>query len=102
MLFNISCFRHFPSKKTGKDIFCSAKVGPSFDGESSELSAWDEPINGEGMCSSWANKLGYGISLDNEGTNMLTNKKNGVFTISEIEVWEITGYMEKKIIDEFI
>ena len=24
---------------------------------------------------------------------MLTNKKNGDFIISELEVWEITGYM---------
>jgi hypothetical protein len=25
--------------------------------------------------------------------NILTNKKDGWFTISELEVWEITGYM---------
>ena len=94
MLFNLSCCRHFPSKNTGKDIYCSYKVGPCFDGGSSELSAWDEPINGDGKCSSWANKPGYRIPIDNEGTNLLTNKMNGVFTISEMEVWEITGFME--------
>jgi hypothetical protein len=73
MLFNLTCFRQFPSKKSGKDIYCSYKVGPSFDGESSELSAWDEPMNGEGKCSSCGNKPGYGIPVDDEGKNMLTN-----------------------------
>jgi hypothetical protein len=33
---------------------------------------------------------------------MLTNKKDKGFTISEIEVWEITGYMKEKVVDEFI
>ena len=30
---------------------------------------------------------------------MLTNKKDGRFTISELEVWEVTGYMEE---DKFV
>ena len=30
---------------------------------------------------------------------MLTNKKDGLFTISELEVWEVTGYMEE---DKFV
>ena len=30
---------------------------------------------------------------------MLTNKKNGDFKISELEVWEITGYMLE---DQFV
>ena len=32
--------------------------------------------------------------------NILTNKKNGNFTISELEVWEITGYMDEE--DQFV
>jgi hypothetical protein len=30
---------------------------------------------------------------------MLTNKKDGGFTISELEVWEVTGYMVE---DQFV
>jgi len=30
---------------------------------------------------------------------MLTNKKDGSFTISELEVWEVTEYMEE---DKFV
>ena len=29
---------------------------------------------------------------------MLTNKEDGAFTISELEVWEVTGYMK----DQFV
>ena len=31
---------------------------------------------------------------------MLTNKKNIYFTISELEVWEVTGYIDEE--DQFI
>ena len=31
---------------------------------------------------------------------MLTNKMDGKFTISELEVWEVTGYMDEK--DHFV
>ena len=31
---------------------------------------------------------------------MLTNKKDGKFTISELEVWEVSGYMDEK--DQFV
>ena len=31
---------------------------------------------------------------------MLTNKMDGKFTISELEVWEVTGYMDEK--DQFV
>jgi hypothetical protein len=41
-------------------------------------------------CISFANKPGYGIPLDDDGINMLTNRKNGKFEIEEIEVWELT------------
>ena len=60
----------------------------------SELCAYDQPFNGEMMCRSWANAAGYGIPVDvADDINMLTNKKNLEFTISELEVWEAT-YLE--------
>jgi hypothetical protein len=88
MLFNLSCCRHFPSKKIGTGILCNSDLGPYFEGEStSELSAWDEPFNGEGKCNSYANQPSYCIPVDSAGLNMLTNRKNGGFTITELEVW---------------
>jgi hypothetical protein len=43
------------------------------------------------MCRSWANAAGYGIPFDGAcDINMLTNKKDLEFTISELEVWEVT------------
>ncbi len=53
----------------------------------------DEPFNGDGGCLSWANESGYRIPVDGAGTNMLTNKKDPGFTITELEVWEVT-YLE--------
>ena len=32
---------------------------------------------------------GYNIPLDKNGLNTLTNKKDGSFTITEMEVWEV-------------
>jgi hypothetical protein len=91
MLFNLSCCRHFPSKLTGKDIYCSNNNGPCFVGSGDcELDAYNEPFNGEGKCLSCTNCSGYDIPLDAAGLNMLTNKKDGRFTISELEVWEVT------------
>ncbi len=71
MLFNLSCSRHFPSKKYGKEIRCSKEIGPTFGND--ELGAYFEPFNGEGNCSSFANRNSYGIPVEGE-TNMLTNK----------------------------
>ena len=71
-LFNLSSYRHFPSKQSGKDLYCSDDCGPCFSGGGGELRAW-EPFNGEKMCGSNANKPGYGISIEG-GVNMLTNK----------------------------
>ena len=97
MLFNLSCCRHFPNKQTGKEICCGSNYGPYFrGGNGCELSAFDEPFNGDGNCFSFANKSGYGIPVDAEGNNMLTKNKDDNFTISELEVWEITGYMKVK------
>ena len=63
-------------------------MGPCFSGEgASDLSAMYEPFNGDGKCYSFANKPGYRIPVDGAGTNMLTNNKDGRFTITELEVW---------------
>lgn len=47
-----------------------------------------EPFNGENECESRGNKAGYNIDIE-DGKNMLTNKVDGCFTITEIEVWEV-------------
>jgi hypothetical protein len=86
-LFNLTRSRHFPSKATGTDIFCSRYRGPCFDGgEAPELGTWSQPFNGEGHCISYANRPGYNIPLV-DGKNQLTNQADGRFTISELEVW---------------
>ena len=33
---------------------------------------------------------GYDIPVDDVGTNMLTNKKDTDFAISDLEVWQVT------------
>ncbi len=59
-LFNLTHSRHFPSKATGRDIFCSSSYGPSFSGEGgSDLSAWRQPFNGKDNCISKVNNTGY-------------------------------------------
>jgi hypothetical protein len=58
-------------------------------GGPSELTAGNEPFNGDGKCLSRANESAYRIPVDDGGINMLTNKKNKWFTISELEVWEV-------------
>ena len=91
MLFNLSKQSHFPNKRTGKEIYCSSTYGPCFrGGGNNELSAWIEPFNGVNRCISYANFSGYAIPVDGAGTNMLTNKKDGAFTITELEVWQVT------------
>jgi hypothetical protein len=37
------------------------------------------------------NKPGFGIPADRDGISMLTKKKDGGFTITELEVWEISN-----------
>ena len=48
-----------------------------------------QPFNGDGKCISLANQPSYGIPVVG-GKNMLTNKENGRFTITELEVWAVT------------
>ena len=87
MLFNLSCYRHFPNKGIGEEIMCSQIEGPWFG--HNELIAFGEPFNGEECCESQANQECYGIPVEG-GKNMLTNKEGIYFTISELEVWEAT------------
>ena len=58
---------------------CDEKLGPSFSAGGYELSAWEEPFNGNGKGWSITNRPGYGIPADDEGKNMLTNKDDGWF-----------------------
>ncbi len=65
-------------------------MGPVFNGGFTELGVYS-PFNEEGKCFSSANQAGYKISVDQNGNNMLTNKKDReYFTITEIEVWEVS------------
>ncbi len=73
---------------------CASGYGPCFDGVGGgELAAFYAPFNDDRNCISWANKFGYRIPVDGAGTNMLTNLEDGYFTITELEVWEVT-YLE--------
>ena len=49
-LFNLTRSRHFPSKATGKDIYCRSDYGPCFGGGYNDLVALDEPFNGKENC----------------------------------------------------
>ena len=71
-------------------------MGPCFDGGGcSELDVLYEPFNDVNSCSSFTNEPGYDIPVDGAGLNMLTNKKNLNFTITELEVWEVKGYVHE-------
>ena len=48
-----------------------------------------EPFNGDNNCISNAKEVGYAIPVDGAGVNMLTNKKDGRFTITELEFWSV-------------
>jgi len=66
-LFNLTRSCHFPSKATGKDIFCDSNWGPYFsgdDGYSPDFSAWRQPFNGKDNCYSRSNRKGYNIPLE--------------------------------------
>jgi hypothetical protein len=79
--------RHFPSKATGAGIYCDEDYGPCFHGgDGIELAALNEPFNRKNSCISYANKPGYNIPKV-DGKNQLTNQADGLFTISELEVW---------------
>ncbi len=87
-LFNLTRSRLFKATEKG-GIFCWSVRGPIFyaSNNPAELGAY-EPFKGDNKCISWANEPGYCISIE-DGKNMLTNQKDGNFTITELEVWEI-------------
>ena len=66
-------------------------MGPVFGGWFGvELAAASSPFNGENNCFSRANYPGYKIGMETDGvTNKLTRKKDGRFTITELEVWTL-------------
>jgi hypothetical protein len=88
-LFNLSSSRQFTNRYGYGGIWCWSDRGPYFgsDGDGCELGA-GQPFNGDGSCWSFANRDGYKIVIEG-GKNMLTNKEDGRFTISELEVWEV-------------
>jgi hypothetical protein len=45
-LFNLTRSRHFPSKNTGKKIYCSSDWGPCFSGKGDSELVAREPFNG--------------------------------------------------------
>jgi len=90
-LINLTKSRIFPSKNTGTEVYSASNLGPSFSANyGNELSAYLSPFNGEKHCRSYANNTTYCIDVDEDDINMLTNKKDGRFTITKLEVWEIT------------
>ncbi len=88
MLFNVTHQRKFPHTEFN-GLCKSNKNTISFIGGIYELESRDEPLNGEGNFLSESKGKGYNIPLDKNGLNTLTNKKDGSFTITEMEVWEV-------------
>ena len=72
MLFNLPRQRQFLNSKTGNAILGRSDFGPWFGDDTSELSAYMEPFNGNGNCRSQTNGSGYNIPIEG-GKNMLTN-----------------------------
>ncbi len=87
MLFNLSCCRNFPSKKAGGEIVGSSVCGPYFG--DNELIVCNELFDAGEECCSRTNGKNFGIP-EEDGKNMLTNLKNSSFSITELEVWEVT------------
>jgi hypothetical protein len=56
-----------------------------------------EPFNDDDNCVSFANEANYKIKEEG-GKNMLTNEKNGKFTITELEVWSIKEVVRNNMI----
>ena len=91
-MFNLSSSRQFKGSKDA-GIRCRSDCGPVFitDSNYGELCARDS-FNGDKNCESSANLPGFGIGVDADGNNLLTNKKDREnFTITEIEVWQIVN-----------
>jgi hypothetical protein len=95
-LFNLSSSRQFTN--TGKGgIYCDSGCGPYFGSNGYDELCAGEPFNGDRNCRSWANNPGYKIVIEG-GKNMLTNKEDINFTITELEVWQVTFIVNNYII----
>ena len=86
-LFNLSSFREFPNEGKG-GIGCYRFAGPCFSNMNTPELYANSPFNGDNKCCSCANESGYNIGIEGDKT-LLTNQKNGYFTITEIEVWQV-------------
>ena len=62
-------------------------MGPKFG--NFELVAF-EPFNGNNKCSTCSNNGGYHLPHDEDGNKALTRQNDERFTITELEVWEVT------------
>ena len=51
----------------------------------------NEPFNQINNCISWANNGIYNIKEENDGKNLLTQLNSECFTITELELWKVTG-----------
>ena len=91
ILFNLDEPRQqvYPSQKGDQygGILCRNDLGPCYG--NAELGAYKEPFNGNGNCYSYANSSGYRIPKDGD-KNRLTNQQDKNFTITELEVWQVT------------
>jgi hypothetical protein len=86
-LFNLSFSRQFTNTGEG-GIWWNSWIGPEFGSVRNVALGASEPFNGDGKCLSDANGDGYNTFIEG-GKNMLTNKEDGEFTITELEVWEV-------------
>ena len=86
MLFNLTEERSYSILQPEKAIYCFKYAGPCFGNEELYL---EQPFNGENLCRSFSNQGVFDIKTKNMNTNLLTNQKDGYFSITEIEVWEI-------------
>lgn len=93
MVFNLSKSRHFPSNCNAEDISYTEsgrEAGPRFS-KALRASAFTWTLTDPEQCSSSAECDTYEIGYDDNKLNKLTNENDGAFTISELEIWEITG-----------
>jgi hypothetical protein len=88
MLFNLSLFRHFPSTQKGEEMKNHKNAWQICFSDGLKI---DGNLNDYGSCSSSGKCEEFEIGYDEDGMNRLTNKDDGNFTVTEVEVWEITG-----------
>ena len=95
MIFNLGQQQVFKSQggKYG-GICCRSDRGPYY-GYGPELGVYYEPFNGDDECRSFANEKGFKIPKEG-GKNKLTNNEKNIFTITELEVWQI-----KEVVSNF-